>query len=64
MSYLPDQIPDEGPTFLVNYVTGKHTGAFSTRTDALLARMLAPDAPNWAALDRAEFDEFLARTGG
>ncbi|GAB3211317.1 hypothetical protein [Nocardia tengchongensis] len=52
---------DEGVTWLVNKVTRKHIGPFTTRMDALFALNIAEGRDNWVAMSRAEFDTYVER---
>lgn len=52
-----------GPWHLVNQVTGKHCGPFSTELDAQMARSIATGSwHNAIAMDRETFDAHLAQS--
>lgn len=50
---------EEGPYHLVNAVSGKHVGPFTTGLDAVMASQIAPWGERWEAMNKAEFDRHL-----
>lgn len=51
----------KGPWHIVNRMSGKHIGPFTTELDCWFARSIA--TPDWATgidMDKATFDEHLA----
>lgn len=52
---------NDDTTWLVNEMTGKHIGPFTTRIDALLALNIAAGRLNWVAMSRTDFDAHLKR---
>lgn len=51
-----------GPFHIVNALTGKHIGPFTTETDCILARNMASLSSGWATgkiMDDNEFEQHL-----
>lgn len=50
----------KGPYHIINSVTGRHIGPFTTDIDAALARSIGTEGwPNAKTLNKKEFDEYL-----